>query len=205
VTLKLELIDDRDIVVSHPESGFSVTYRKTGNEPMLIAIDGIDRVADGVKGEVLGSSLESRLSKGPRTRLAKLLTLSAPSPLVLYDPPQLARLVVGCLPRASKHHIVVGLRAALEDELRLIGRLVVDGAEIIAWQRNDEFPFSHYARNFRSPPIHRKSIAEKPDERAVLTQVPWVRQAAQTHKGPPLSAEGLNVLIEARSLAGMLL
>ena len=28
VTLKLELIDDRDIVVSHPESGFSVTYRK---------------------------------------------------------------------------------------------------------------------------------------------------------------------------------
>ena len=88
VTLKLELIDDRDIVVSHPESGFSVTYRKTCNEPMLIAIDGIDRVADGVKGEVLGSSLESRLSKGPRTRLAKVLTLSAPSPLVLYDPLQ---------------------------------------------------------------------------------------------------------------------
>ena len=45
--LKLELIDDRDIVVSHPKSGFSVTYRKTGNEPMLIAIDGIDRVTDG--------------------------------------------------------------------------------------------------------------------------------------------------------------
>src|SRR6478672_1523570 len=30
-------------------------------------------------------------------------------------------------------------------------------------------------------------------------------QAPQTHKGPPLSAEGLNFLIEARNLAGMLL
>ena len=116
MTLKLELIDDRDIVVSHPESGFSVTYRKTGNEPMLIAIDGIDRVADGVKGEVLGSSLESRLSKGPRTRLAKLLTLSAPSPLVLYDPPQLSR------PKVRKHpgfrQELLGCHPSIADVLR---------------------------------------------------------------------------------------
>jgi hypothetical protein len=35
VTLKLELIDDRDIVVSHPESGLSVTYRKMVMNPCL--------------------------------------------------------------------------------------------------------------------------------------------------------------------------
>jgi hypothetical protein len=37
------VINDRDIVVSHPESGFSVTYRKDGDAPMLFAINGIDR------------------------------------------------------------------------------------------------------------------------------------------------------------------
>jgi hypothetical protein len=36
--------NDRDIVVSQPESGFSVTYRKDGEAPMLVAIDGIDRI-----------------------------------------------------------------------------------------------------------------------------------------------------------------
>ena len=41
--LGVELINDRDIVVSNPESGFSVTYRKDGNAPLLFAIDGIDR------------------------------------------------------------------------------------------------------------------------------------------------------------------
>jgi hypothetical protein len=46
VTLGVELINNRDIVVSHPESGFSVTYRKDGLAPMLVAIDGISRVAD---------------------------------------------------------------------------------------------------------------------------------------------------------------
>lgn len=43
VTLGVELVNDRDIVVSHPEFGFSVTYRKDGDAPMLFAIDGIDR------------------------------------------------------------------------------------------------------------------------------------------------------------------
>jgi hypothetical protein len=42
VTLGVELVNDRDIVVSHPESGFSVTYRKDGDAPMLFAVDGID-------------------------------------------------------------------------------------------------------------------------------------------------------------------
>lgn len=42
MTLGVELINDRDIVVSHPETGFSVTYRKDGDAPMLVAIDSID-------------------------------------------------------------------------------------------------------------------------------------------------------------------
>ena len=43
VSLGVQLINDRDIVVSQPELGFSVTYRKDGDAPMLYAIDGIDR------------------------------------------------------------------------------------------------------------------------------------------------------------------
>ena len=41
VTLGVEVINDRDIVVSHSRFGFSVTYRKDGDAPMLVAIDGI--------------------------------------------------------------------------------------------------------------------------------------------------------------------
>ena len=40
VTLDVEVINDRDIVVSHSRFDFSVTYRKDGDAPM-IAIDGI--------------------------------------------------------------------------------------------------------------------------------------------------------------------
>jgi hypothetical protein len=43
VTLGVELINDRDIVVSSRESGFSVTYRRDGEAPMLVAINGIGR------------------------------------------------------------------------------------------------------------------------------------------------------------------
>jgi hypothetical protein len=46
VILGVELKNERDIVVSHPELGFSVTYRKDGDVPMLFAIDGIDRSDD---------------------------------------------------------------------------------------------------------------------------------------------------------------
>jgi hypothetical protein len=52
VTLAVEIIGDdrlgvqviggRDIVVSNPESGLSITYRKDGLAPMLVAVDGID-------------------------------------------------------------------------------------------------------------------------------------------------------------------
>jgi hypothetical protein len=43
VTLGVELINSRDIVMSHPETGFSVTYQ---NAPMLFAIDGLGRTTD---------------------------------------------------------------------------------------------------------------------------------------------------------------
>jgi len=49
VILGVELINDRDIVVSNPESGFSVTYRKDSHAPMLVAIAGTDRFADQAK------------------------------------------------------------------------------------------------------------------------------------------------------------
>jgi hypothetical protein len=39
VTLGVELINNRDIVVSNPESGFSVTYLKDGGAPRLVAVD----------------------------------------------------------------------------------------------------------------------------------------------------------------------
>jgi len=46
VSVGVQLINDRDIVVSQPESGFSVTYRRDGDAPMLFAIHGIDRSDD---------------------------------------------------------------------------------------------------------------------------------------------------------------
>ena len=44
--LGVQIIGDRDIVVTSPDSGFSITYRKEGDAPMLFAIDGIDRSDD---------------------------------------------------------------------------------------------------------------------------------------------------------------
>ena len=44
MTLGVQILNDRDIVVSRPDTGFSVTYRKDGDAPMLVAIDGIDEV-----------------------------------------------------------------------------------------------------------------------------------------------------------------
>ena len=46
MSLGVQLINDRDIVVSQSESGFSVTYRKDGDSPMLFAINGIDQSDD---------------------------------------------------------------------------------------------------------------------------------------------------------------
>jgi hypothetical protein len=42
----VQIINGRDIVVSNPEAGFSITYRKEGVAPWLVAIDGIDRSSD---------------------------------------------------------------------------------------------------------------------------------------------------------------
>jgi hypothetical protein len=41
--LGVQIIGGRDIVVSSPGNGLSVTYRKDGFAPMLVAIDGIGR------------------------------------------------------------------------------------------------------------------------------------------------------------------
>jgi hypothetical protein len=49
VTLSVELINERDIVVSQLQTGFSVTYRKDVDAPMLYAINGIDRSDDPLK------------------------------------------------------------------------------------------------------------------------------------------------------------
>jgi hypothetical protein len=43
------VINNRDIVLSHPETGFSVTYRKGGDAPMLAAIDGLGRSTEASK------------------------------------------------------------------------------------------------------------------------------------------------------------
>ena len=74
MTLDVELKNERDIVVSHPELGFSVTYRKDGDAPMLVAIDGIDQNDDPLKVKFWAQALEGCLSKSPRGWLAKRVT-----------------------------------------------------------------------------------------------------------------------------------
>jgi hypothetical protein len=44
--LGVQIVGDRDIVVSSPDSGLSITYRKDGLAPLLIAVDGIDRSSE---------------------------------------------------------------------------------------------------------------------------------------------------------------
>ena len=44
--LAVQIIGDRDIVVTSPESGFSITYRKDGLAPILVAVDGFDRSSE---------------------------------------------------------------------------------------------------------------------------------------------------------------
>ena len=49
MTLGVQIIGDRDIVVTNPASGFSITYRKDGDAPLLFAINGIDRTDEPLK------------------------------------------------------------------------------------------------------------------------------------------------------------
>jgi hypothetical protein len=44
--LGVQIIGDRDIVVSNPDAGPSITYRKDGLAPLLVAIDGIGRSSE---------------------------------------------------------------------------------------------------------------------------------------------------------------
>jgi len=69
------LINDRDIVVSNPESGFSVTYRKDSHAPMLVAIAGMDRFADQAKVKFWAQALEGSASEGARGGLVELLSV----------------------------------------------------------------------------------------------------------------------------------
>jgi len=45
VTLGVKIVGERDIVVSS-DCGYSITYRKEGLAPMLVAIDGIGRSSE---------------------------------------------------------------------------------------------------------------------------------------------------------------
>ena len=42
----VQIIGGRDIVVSNPDAGFLIAYRKDGVAPMLVAIDGIGRSSE---------------------------------------------------------------------------------------------------------------------------------------------------------------
>jgi hypothetical protein len=42
----VQIIGGRDIVVSNPDAGISITYRKDGVAPKLVAIEGIDRSSE---------------------------------------------------------------------------------------------------------------------------------------------------------------
>ena len=44
--LGVQIIGDRDIVVSSPESGLSITYLKDSLAPMLVAVDGMGRSSE---------------------------------------------------------------------------------------------------------------------------------------------------------------
>jgi hypothetical protein len=44
--LGVQIINDRDIVVSSAETNFSITYRKEGLAPMLVAINGMGRLSE---------------------------------------------------------------------------------------------------------------------------------------------------------------
>jgi len=44
--LGVQIIGDRNIVVFKPDAGLSITYRKDGLAPLLVAIDGIGRSSE---------------------------------------------------------------------------------------------------------------------------------------------------------------
>ena len=56
-------VRDHDIIISSPETGHSVTYRRVHHEPMLVALDSNARRSRYGKLELPRASLESRLLK----------------------------------------------------------------------------------------------------------------------------------------------
>jgi len=75
VTLSVELINERDIVVSQLQTGFSVTYRKDVDAPMLYAINGIDRSDDPLKVNLVGDPVKSLVSSANTHSGSKAKTL----------------------------------------------------------------------------------------------------------------------------------
>ena len=130
--------------------------------PSVMSAEKSAGVGDGMEAFALGGTKTPPNRPGKKRAVCKLLLspgrflqrakFRAERPL--HNPPKLTRLVVGCLPSPRKHYIVVGRRAALENELRLSSRFVVDGAEVVAGKRHNKLSLPHDTPNFRSPPIH---------------------------------------------------
>ena len=83
------------------------------------------------------------------------------SPQWLYDPPQLARFVVGRPPGLGQQCVVVGLGTAAENELRLIVRLVVHGTE--PRHRDDDIAVLHNDSNVVRLPQGERPFCPQPD------------------------------------------
>jgi hypothetical protein len=77
VTLGVQIIGERDIVVTSPDFGFSITYRKDGLAPMLVAIENIGHQARSLrKLRELSSNWEpANLPRISRQTWATLMTL----------------------------------------------------------------------------------------------------------------------------------
>ena len=73
MTLGVELINNRDIVVSNPKSGFSVTLSKGWRRPHACRGRRHRPSCRSSEGEILGASLEGGPSEGPGDRLAELV------------------------------------------------------------------------------------------------------------------------------------
>ena len=79
----------------------------------------------------------------------------------LYDPPQLARFVVGRPPGLGQQCLVVGLGTAAENELRLIVRLVVHGTE--PRHRDDDIAVLHHDGNVVRRPQGERPLCPQSD------------------------------------------
>ena len=71
--LGVQIIGGRDIVVSSPEDGLSVTYRKDGFAQKLVAIEGIGRSSEPSRVKFWAQAWKGRTSEGMCSGLAEVL------------------------------------------------------------------------------------------------------------------------------------